>query len=159
MESESSALKFYPSQSAENTGTSSLVHHGVHQDKSKFIEVRTVTLDDFLEEESISRIRLLKIDVERAEYQLLQGFQKGLAKNIVDFILIEMEGRGPAMNLLKQYGYSGFKISAGQVARRINVEEDSKVSDFLFCLSFQLRNCQDTIRSYNLREFLSTSQT
>ena len=138
-----SALKFYPSQSAENTGTSSLVHHGVHQDTSKFIEVRTVTLDDFVEEESISRIRLLKIDVERAEHELLQGFQKGLARNIVDFILIEMEGRGPAMNLLKQNGYSGFKISAGQLARRIGTEEDGKVSDFLLASPSNL----ETIRT------------
>ena len=55
-----------------------------------------------------------------------------LARNVVDFILIEMEGRGPAMNLLKQNGYSGFKISAGQLASHIGIEEDSKVSDFLF---------------------------
>jgi len=126
-----SALKFYPSQSSENTGTSSLVHHGVHQDSSKFIEVRTVTLDDFIEREGISRIRLLKIDVERAEHELLQGFQKGLARNVVDFILIEMEGIGPAMKLLKQNGYSGFKISAGQLASHKGIE-DSRVSDFLF---------------------------
>ena len=154
-----SALKFYPSQSAENTGTSSLVHHGVHQDSSKFIEVGTVTLDDFIKDEGISRIRLLKIDVERAEHELLQGFQKGLARNVVDFILIEMEGRGPAMNLLKQNGYSGYKISAGQLASHINVEEDSKVSDFLFASPSNLETVRTTIRSYNLRELLSTSQT
>ena len=48
-------LKFYPSQSTENTGTSSIINHGVYQDSSKFIEVITVTLDDFLEMEKISK--------------------------------------------------------------------------------------------------------
>ncbi len=140
-------LKFYPSQSVENTGTSSLVQHGVHQDTDEFIEVGTLTLDDFLEKETIQNLRLIKIDVERAEYELLQGFQAGLARQAADFILIEMEGHGPCLELLKESGYQGFQLAGDHSLRPMDAEGDQDVHDFLFAAPGQV----DTVR--NLRAF------
>lgn len=124
-------LKFYLSQSTENTGTSSLVQHGVNQDKSQFIDVNTLSLDDFLKDEEIRKVRLIKIDVERAEYELLQGFREGLAGQIADFILIEMDGEGPCSHFLNQSGYEGFRVDNGMSIRDMD-RNTAQVQDYLF---------------------------
>jgi FkbM family methyltransferase len=125
-------LKFYPSQNPENTGTASLVQHGIDQDTSQFIQVKTLTLDDFFNKEQIKSCRLIKIDVERAEYELLEGFSYNLKKQTTDFILIEMEEDGPAHNLLTRHGYVGFQLLAEKKLRPIGSQTKGLVNDFLF---------------------------
>ena len=125
-------LKFYPSQNPENTGTASLVQHGVFQDASKFIEVETLTLDDFFEKEQLTTCRLIKIDVERAEHDLLQGFVGHLGRHAADFILIEMEPAGPARDLLIGHEYEGFQLLDGSTLHPLGSRLERPIHDFLF---------------------------
>ena len=125
-------LKFYPSQNADNTGTASLVQHGLYQDPEQFIEVTTLTLDDFFTQQRLDGCRLIKIDVERAEHELLQGFEAGLASHCVDFILIEMERESPSAELLAEHGYKGFQLRDGQTIQEMDASQDLEVHDFLY---------------------------
>lgn len=48
------------------------------------------TLDDFLEKENIEHIDILKLDVQGAEYKILQGAQKTLDAKIIKNIYMEI---------------------------------------------------------------------
>ncbi|MBM3942634.1 MAG: FkbM family methyltransferase [SAR202 cluster bacterium] len=54
------------------------------------VNVPTVTLDSFLEEYQIQRVRLVKIDVEGHEAAVLQGFASSMAKGLADCIIFEV---------------------------------------------------------------------
>lgn len=47
---------------------------------AKNIEVETITIDDFVEQENISRVDFIKADIEGAERQMIQGMQNVLKK-------------------------------------------------------------------------------
>jgi FkbM family methyltransferase len=57
--------------------------------KLKSIQVNTITLDEYLTEKKLTKINLIKIDVEGAEMQVLKGADKTLNKYSPD-ILIEV---------------------------------------------------------------------
>jgi FkbM family methyltransferase len=73
----------------DNRGGSSLreLHADVQAD-----EVELVRLDDILPPEDFDRIRLIKIDIEGAEYQALQGLERILKTNRQLTIISEVEG-------------------------------------------------------------------
>ncbi|ANP36048.1 methyltransferase FkbM [Phaeobacter gallaeciensis] len=53
--------------------------------------VHATTVDQFLAERQLSRIGLLKIDVEGYEMNVLRGAQRAIASRSIDFILCECE--------------------------------------------------------------------
>jgi len=67
-------IKYYPKK-AENTGT---------------IEVKTTTLDHFCDNENISKIDILKLDVEGAEIKVLSGAVGKLSKRAIALIYTEV---------------------------------------------------------------------
>ncbi|MBN2514367.1 MAG: FkbM family methyltransferase [Sedimentisphaerales bacterium] len=54
------------------------------------VTVNTTTLDEFVDTHRIEKIDLLKIDVQGAEYLVLEGAQKTLAKNSIKIIYSEI---------------------------------------------------------------------
>ena len=128
-------LKFFPSQNPENSGTASLINHGVYQAREKFIEVKTLTLDQFFKDQNLGSCRLLKIDVERAEHELLTGFYTHLQQQAVDHILIEMESNSPARKLLEQCGYEGYRMDDLKKPLALDSIPSEEVNDFLFSSS------------------------
>ncbi len=69
--------------------------------------IRTVSLDEELNRLGIRQIRLLKIDVEGHEPQVLKGFQEYLAQQKADFLILEKNEP-----LLLRNGYTGFNLHA-----------------------------------------------
>lgn len=59
-------------------------------DTTQEIEVKTLALDDFCRDERIEHIDVLKIDVQGAEYAVLEGARGLLDRHAVDFIYLEM---------------------------------------------------------------------
>jgi FkbM family methyltransferase len=57
--------------------------------KSKKLEILVKKLDSFCDENGISHINFLKIDVEGFEYEVLNGAQKMLEQNKIDLIQFE----------------------------------------------------------------------
>jgi FkbM family methyltransferase len=102
--------RFYISVEPTNSGTSSLVNHGWFLSESKTIEVQTLRFDDFAARAEIDSFRLVKIDVERAEAQLLEGAERTLAAHRIDYLIIEMHGGSRAQELLSNANYEGFLL-------------------------------------------------
>ncbi len=102
--------KFYISVEPTNSGTSSLINHGWFLSDGNTIGVRTVRFDDFIGEAKIDRLRLVKIDVERAEDAVIDGAASSLAEGLIDYLIIEMHCGSRAEELLGKAGYSGYLL-------------------------------------------------
>jgi FkbM family methyltransferase len=116
-----------------NSGTSSLVDHGVFLDPRSTVEVATMTFDQFARDERVRSFRLVKIDVERAEEFVLLGASETLAAGRIDFLIVEMNAGSRAQQLLEDAGYRGYQIAHDKKAlvRQDDVPSGS-FGDFLF---------------------------
>lgn len=126
-------LKFYISVNPSNTGTSSLINHGVFLDDSKYTLVETVTLSDYFQEKNIDKCHLLKIDVERAEQDVLQGMSDLLQESRIDYIILEQLAGGESQQLLDSFNYKGWLID--ETSRRlvdISQVEQGQFANYLF---------------------------
>lgn len=99
-------LKFFVSTNPNNSGTSSLIDHGVYVNKDNYIRVETVSLDDYFEANSINYCKLVKIDVERAEADVVKGMEKILQNRIIDYIILEQNFNGDAQTIIESFDYS-----------------------------------------------------
>ena len=118
-------LKFYISQSANNSGTSSLVNHGVFVDEDGFVIVETTTLDDNFKSNSIEKCQLVKIDVERAELDVLKGMIKILTERKINYILLEQLAGSESQKLLYSLDYKGWLIDENQ-RKLVNIDKVEK---------------------------------
>ena len=79
--------------------------------KEKSIEIETVTLDNFLKEKT-ERVDVIKMDVEGAEAQVLQGAGRLLEK-YRPIILSEMHSPSQDVlvgRILMQYNYAAYRL-------------------------------------------------
>ena len=78
--------------------------------KTKTIEVKTVKLDEFVSEHSISRLDFVKIDVEGKEVRVLEGGQETFSRFTPALILEvgceEENDRKKIAEFLRSWGYS-----------------------------------------------------
>ena len=87
--------------------------------------VATMTLDAYVETAGLKRIRLIKIDVEGAEFDVLSGMRSALKRQACDYVIIEVEdgrlvqeGRS-SMELLRFLSECGYTLSSiGLFGRR-----------------------------------------
>jgi len=96
----------------KNTGTSSITKHMHYNGNME--TVKTVCIDDFFVEQAISKIDLIKIDVEGAEMLVLEGMNKILTQlePLVLVELIDERLKAAGSSLLEAYDYFdtlGFK--------------------------------------------------
>lgn len=126
-------LKFYISVNPSNTGTSSLIDHGVFLDASKYTLVETITLSDYFKEKNIDRCHLLKIDVERAELDVLQGMSDLLQESRIDYIILEQLAGGEPQQLLDSFHYQGWLIDeTNRMLVDIAQVEEGQFANYLF---------------------------
>ncbi len=78
-------------------------------------EVQTTTLDEFIKNEKIRRIDLLKVDVEAQEFELIEGACRSFEETRFSYVFIEFNGPrlyqrgksfGEFINMFKQLGYA-----------------------------------------------------
>ncbi|MBN8837941.1 MAG: FkbM family methyltransferase [Sphingobacteriia bacterium] len=82
------------------------IHHSSYQQT----EIELTTVDDFILENKINKIDLLKIDTEGNELSVLQGAQQAIEKGMIQFIQIEFN----EMNIVsKTFMKDIFKILPG----------------------------------------------
>ncbi len=106
-------LRFYLSQNPQNTGQSSLVNHGYSVSEDRFATVQTLALADYWQAARLDRCRLMKIDVERAEADVLRGMEPLLAAQAVDYLILEHSTGDEAAAILRSHGYCGWTIEEG----------------------------------------------
>jgi len=91
------------------------------RESAKHVQVRAVSMEEILEKEQISRIDILKIDIEGAERNLLADSPAWLRK--VDFMMIEMhEGYGFS-ELTRDLGPAGLTVHRQGIAQAIAVRQ------------------------------------
>jgi len=103
-------LTFYLSGDPNNSGLSSLILQGDLLSRDHVINVETVAFDDWARERSMARVRLVKIDVERAEHQVIKGMAGMLRDARIDYLIVEMLAHGEAHAALEGHGYGCFLI-------------------------------------------------
>jgi len=96
--------------------------------KISYIEIETITLDEFLTSEGVSRVDFIKMDVEGAELLALQGMDKTIKRNenikmIIEFfplLLDKMESspREFLRMLSEKYGFQLYEIADDYSARK-----------------------------------------
>ncbi len=104
-------LKFYISDNPRNSGTSSLVNHGVFVSEENFILVETISLTDYFRMNLIDKCKILKIDVERAELEVINGMTSLLKEQKVDYIILEQIAGSESQELLHLLNYTGWLIN------------------------------------------------
>ena len=90
-----------------------------------------ITGDEFCEKNQITRIDLLKVDAEGADYEVIKGFSRMLAQQAVSVIQFEHEGGRyirDFYDLLSPFGYRIGKLYSGYVEFR---EHDISMERFL----------------------------
>lgn len=126
-------LKFYLSENPNNSGTSSLVNHGVFVREENCILIETVTLNDYFKTHSIEKCKLVKIDVERAELEVVQGMLDLLREQRIDYIVLEQLAGSESQEILNYAGYTGWLIDeTKRVLVDINKVEFGNFANYLF---------------------------
>ena len=54
------------------------------------IKIDTITLDDFIDQNQIDKIDILKLDTQGTEYQILEGASKSIEQNKIPLIYLEI---------------------------------------------------------------------
>lgn len=91
---------------ATETGLSSL-HENATFNTLRTVTVEAMTLDDFVKQEGLSSVRLLKLDIEGAETDALLGARNSLGNGVFEWILLEAEPQR-----LQAFGRTGDEISS-----------------------------------------------
>jgi len=102
---------------------------------TKGTEIRTITLDEFVQKNSITKVDLIKIDVEGHEPEVLSGFSKGLF-TFRPTMLIEVlsEDVGNRVNnLLQGMGYLFYNIDEERGPSQVEKITKSSGYNFLIC--------------------------
>lgn len=97
--------------------------------------VETIKLDTFIEQHSLPRVDLIKIDVETYEPEVLEGFSKYLRLYkpaiLIEILTNELGNR--IYELVKNLGYLYFNINEGGDIKQQDVITKSEHFNFLFC--------------------------
>ena len=115
-------LNFYTDN--QNSLTSSIKNHSNFQLSSK---VNGITIKTFVSNKNISKINLLKVDIESAEYDLFNSFDSddfGMIDNIlVEYHLLDGKSMNDAKSLENLFKSNGYKT---------NLREMTGVGGFIF---------------------------
>jgi FkbM family methyltransferase len=93
-------------------------------------DIRIITLDEYVKQNSLDKVRLWKLDMEGGEEAALKGAQQLLASQAIEALVLETDSNrfGEVTKMLESYGY--FPRSWNGL--RINIESVSSFGNVLF---------------------------
>jgi FkbM family methyltransferase len=98
-------------------------------------EIETTTLDDLIEKEKLTKIYLIKIDVETHEVEVMRGFQRHI-RHFKPTLLIEIltdEVGAKVQQLLEGLGYLYFNIHEVNGVKQVEHITKSNYYNYLIC--------------------------
>jgi len=134
---ESKTMTYYDNAS-ENPYTGSLVNN-TKQNQTNSIQVNTVSLNDFIEENKITRIDLMKIDVEAFEPDVLRGMKQFLPQ-FKPALLIELLNEKVAKEvegILGELNYHYYNIDESKGLIKTKNLEKGLYNNYLICTEEQ----------------------
>jgi FkbM family methyltransferase len=98
-------------------------------------KIKTLRLDDFIRNEALDKIDLIKLDVETHEAEVIEGMGEFAAKFKPDFLieLLNDEVAGNVENLLKGIEYDFYNIDEKNGLTKCNQLTKSNSYNFLIC--------------------------
>lgn len=102
--------------------------------KRKVVEVKAVTLDDLCKSENISKIKLVKIDTEGCEGEILKGASGLLSNKQIQHIVMEVNIFGLSQMNTSKEEIIEFMDDYGYDYTRISYYEDEYIYNVLFSL-------------------------
>lgn len=90
-------------------------HMSYSNSEKAVVKLPSITLDDFILENKIPHIKLIKIDVEGTELLVLRGLQKSLKSQLVDILIVEVSewtskrftfSPADVFKFLEEYGFN-----------------------------------------------------
>jgi FkbM family methyltransferase len=121
-------LKIYLSEDIRNSGISSKNCYGDFLNKDHFVQASTITLSDYWKEQKIDECHLLKLDVEGAGGDVIQGATDLFQNQRIHYLIVEQAAQSDAHKLLNSYGYCSWKID--ETSKILTPEKDIKSSTF-----------------------------
>jgi hypothetical protein len=73
--------------------------------RAQYIDVKVIPLDEWIQENSIKSIDLMKVDVEGSEIDIFSGAQGALKKGIINAIIVEYN-----QQTQRAGGFSGYDL-------------------------------------------------
>lgn len=137
------ATLFLPSMKGEmnNSGAASLYSSDAAEDMQLKEEIELISLDDYVANQKIDRIDLIKIDIEGAEYGALKGSRKTLER-LRPIVLMELDldnlkragcEPGQILEFWKELGYDVGRIENSGDIIPIRSMSDLKLHQNLMC--------------------------
>lgn len=121
---------------------------------SRVIAVRALTLDFFVDMNSISRVDLIKIDTEATEHMVLEGAKETLKRDEPIIICEVLRGMTEKFlhSVLDNIGYKYFWISGeGLIAKEvIEGDETCRNMNYLFITKKKIQEIQEVIKEMNV---------
>ena len=99
------------------------------------VEIETIKIDTYIRQNGLSKIDLLKIDVETHEVEVLEGFKEHI-KKYKPTLLIEIlndEVANGLQNLISDIDYVFFNIDENHGVKRVSKLSKSDYYNFLIC--------------------------
>lgn len=136
-----------------NSGTHSTIQNGMNV-SSEFVEIPSVTLDTYVSENNISDLRLIKIDVEGGELEVVKGAARVL-RELRPIIVMEMSDALQAARgfstpefkkLLANDGYHSFTINDSGTLRPSDVNATHAMENVVFLHESKLVEMEKIIR-------------
>src|SRR3989344_1401255 len=116
----------------------------------KVLRILATSLDRFIAENKITHIKLIKIDVEGAEFLVLKGIKKSLAAGLIDALIVEVNKEG-----MREFGFLPDQI--------FNYLTDYGFKLYYFDFNYKLKKLEDNLddvrniiavrESQNIRSF------
>lgn len=125
--------------SDNNAGTHSTIASGPFV-SSEYIEIPCIRLDTFVRANAVSRVDLIKIDVEGGELEVLKGAEETL-RRFRPVLIVEMsssiqQSRGFSVTQFKQmlndWGYSAFSINTDGSLCPTVITQDHEMENIVF---------------------------
>jgi len=104
--------------------------------------VRTISLDSWMRRENVSRVDFIKLDVEGAELEVLEGATRLLEWRPRPVALVEVQDvrtapwgyrAGEILRLLEAKGYTWLELSADGSIRRLDTSREGFDGNFVAC--------------------------
>jgi len=126
-------------------------------ESDRYLRVAATSLDRLARKHGFERVTLAKIDVERAEEDVLIGARQLLSDGAIDFIFIELLAQRQAHRLLRSHSYVGFLV-LDDPRRLVDAEgvPADQFGDYLFVAHTRLHDVARISASVDLARGQST---
>lgn len=114
-----------------NNGASSFFRHWKIGSTKE--TVKAITLDQFIEQNDIGKIRLMKVDCEGAEYLVMAGGRQTLNKQLIEFIALEYHPSICGADKCNQIHQN--LVSYGYILTKVNGQCIYHLPDSVACLN------------------------